>query len=127
MTSYTCSFEQYGVCGFEQLSDDVTDWKVIRPRDRVSNRPALDHTLNSVNGYYAYVSTAMSTGSRALLQLPVKVPDSISCLTFQLSIATRGTFIVRKLSLLLLSFDPIYDCNFDLIVCSILGQLLSQF
>ena len=96
MTSYACAFEAYGACGLEQSADDSLDWEVIRARDRLGNRPNRDHTLDSQDGYFAYVSTMTSPGTSAQLLLPVNAPASISCLSFQLSMASKGILRVGE-------------------------------
>ena len=117
MTSYACAFEAYGACGLEQSADDSLDWEVIRARDRLGNRPNRDNTLDSQDGYFAYVSTMTSPGTSAQLLLPVNAPASISCLSFQLSMASKGILRVGQ--------QYFYSRKFGIVIPSFVNALAS--
>jgi len=51
MTTYSCDFERYGECGWEQSVDDSSDW-ALRSSTVTSNGPAADHTFNTTAGQY---------------------------------------------------------------------------
>jgi len=49
--TYSCDFERYGECGWEQSVDDSSDW-TVRSAAISSNGPEVDHTFNATAGLY---------------------------------------------------------------------------
>ena len=51
MNAYSCDFERYGECGWEQSVHDSSDWSV-RSAAITSNGPEVDHTFNASAGLF---------------------------------------------------------------------------
>lgn len=93
----SCDFEDE-FCGYHNTKEgDNFDWYRGKGKIYSSTGPSVDHTTNTVEGYYAYINTesSMKKGDKAwLVSETIQAPNS-GCLSWYMHLYGRDIGYLR--------------------------------